>query len=61
MMCNISLAEKQLMQMEDIKWKAQILQKPKLRLYRKIKTEKKTEQFLKINMTRQERAFLAQL
>lgn len=61
MPCNIKLATKQFIDLENIEWKKAIVDKPKLRLYRMLKSDKGTENFVKINMTRHERSQLAQL
>jgi hypothetical protein len=61
MPCNIKLATNQFIHLENIEWKKAIVDKPKLRLYRMLKSDKGTEKFVKINMTRHERSQLAQL
>jgi len=61
MPCNLKICE-QTMKKEYAKtWLNLIKRKPKLRTYCSIKLEFKTEAYVKLNLTRSQRSYLAQL
>ena len=60
-LCNEDLLQQRLQNYENMQWRDEIAHKPKLRLYNKIKTDLKVEDYVKINLNRVERSCLAQL
>ena len=52
--------KKSLHELFVLKWKSDLLAQPKLRTYRQFKTKFGTENYIKINLTRTSRSFLAQ-
>ncbi len=59
--CDLDVVRTRLMDLECIKWQENLANKPKLRTYRTFKSELKQEKYLKMNLSRTERSYLAQL
>ena len=58
--CNIDVFRKRLMDLEREKWQKSLPNKPKLRTYITFKDTYEQENYLKINLSRTERSYLAQ-
>jgi hypothetical protein len=59
--CNLDEAKKQLIASNEVKWKANIEIKAKLRFYKKFKINLETEKYVVLNLSPQSRSYLAQL
>ena len=58
--CNIDIFRTRLMDMEREQWQNNLLTKPKLRTYITFKNSYEQENYLRINLSRAERSYLAQ-
>ncbi len=61
MACNIDLAKRQLFEVEETEWRDEISKKPKLRLYRQIKSHRSTENYLQMDISRLEGSLFSQI
>lgn len=61
LVCDLEICKKLLMENYSKSWKDLVLQKPKLRTYCQIKENFGTEKYVKLNLSRSQRSFLAQL
>ena len=61
MACNIHLAKRKLLEVEETEWRDEMSKKPKLSLYRQIKSRKSTENYLQMNISRLERSLFSQI
>ena len=59
--CDIDTARTRLCNIHHVKWLRDVSSKPKLRLYAQIKTVYEAEPYVKMNLTRVERSYLARL
>ena len=59
--CDLLWCKDKLMETYCTQWKESVTRKPKLRTYCKIKKEFGTEEYVRLNLTRQQRSLLAQL
>ena len=61
MSCDLGLCRTRLFILYANVWSNNLMKKPKLRLYRQIKTEYATERYIMLNLDRNQRSILAQL
>jgi hypothetical protein len=59
--CSVEFCADVLRKDDELQWEKDVLSKPKLRLYRKLKTRKCSENYVIMNLSPSERSFLAQL
>ena len=57
---DLTEAKKEWIEKYKEKWKSEITNKPKLRSYQNWKKEYETEKYIALNLSRQERSFIAQ-
>ena len=59
--CDLELCQARLVQKYETEWKTELRRKPKLRLYRNLKSSLGVEKYLQLNLPSNQRSILAQL